>query len=250
MHNKSWEAESYNRGIKRRQGFWGIAGSSLAIPLVVSFAAGNGWARNPITGDDGEQLHLTVVAHIHAPIPEKDLATAERVASEIFQRAGVELSWVDCPRTRQADQLNPACTAPLSTADIHLTWIPDLIEDSQMGMSVMGGAHPTPPPNRGQIAFICYARAKRLLPDPSDVELTLGQLLGHGIAHEIGHLLLGTNSHSPSGLMSARWSLKELRLAACGRLSFSRDQAVAIRGDVRARRAEQQAAAERVASQK
>jgi hypothetical protein len=38
-----------------------------------------------------------------------------------------------------------------------------------------------------------------------------GTLLGRVIAHEIGHLLLGTASHSRSGLMRARWTDDELR---------------------------------------
>jgi len=38
-----------------------------------------------------------------------------------------------------------------------------------------------------------------------------GALLGHTIAHEIGHLLLGSVTHGTSGLMREIWSQKELR---------------------------------------
>jgi hypothetical protein len=38
-----------------------------------------------------------------------------------------------------------------------------------------------------------------------------GTLLGHVIAHEIGHLLMGTSTHSPIGLMRERWSDDEVR---------------------------------------
>ena len=124
MNNKGWEAESDNRGIKRWQGPWGIAGSSLAILLMVSFAAGNGWARDQITGDASEKLRLTVRVYILTPIPQHDLAMAERVASKIFQNVGVELSWVDCPLTAPAAQLNPACTTPHTPTDIHLNVVP------------------------------------------------------------------------------------------------------------------------------
>jgi hypothetical protein len=54
--------------------------------------------------------------------------------------------------------------------------------------------------------------------DPGRVELIAGQsgtdfgiLLGRAIAHETGHLLLGTSRHTPSGLMRAVWSQKEIR---------------------------------------
>src|SRR6267142_486444 len=38
-----------------------------------------------------------------------------------------------------------------------------------------------------------------------------GELLGHVIAHEVGHLILGSVDHSPHGLMRATWKVDELR---------------------------------------
>jgi len=38
-----------------------------------------------------------------------------------------------------------------------------------------------------------------------------GELLGRAIAHEIGHLLLGTAAHARSGLMRATWKTGELQ---------------------------------------
>jgi len=240
MNNKGWEAESNRREIKSRRGPRGIAGSNLGIFLMVALAAGNDRARCQITGEAREECHLTVMVYTYAPIPQHDLATAERVAGKILQSAGVELSWVDCPLTGQTAQLNPVCTAPHTPTDIHLNIAPDLAKDPWVGKFGMGFAVVTPPPNRGQLVFISYARARRVLLEAH--ELTLGELLGHGIAHEIGHLLLGTTSHSPSGLMCADWKTQELKLAARSQLRFSADQAVTIRRDVRARRAQQEAA--------
>jgi hypothetical protein len=37
-----------------------------------------------------------------------------------------------------------------------------------------------------------------------------GQILGHAVAHEIGHLLMGTNSHSSRGLMRGNWKVDAL----------------------------------------
>jgi hypothetical protein len=36
-------------------------------------------------------------------------------------------------------------------------------------------------------------------------------LVGRAIAHEIGHLLLGTHEHSPAGLMRAVWTPADVR---------------------------------------
>jgi hypothetical protein len=44
------------------------------------------------------------------------------------------------------------------------------------------------------------------------------------MAHEIGHLLLGRNSHSVSGIMRGTWGSAELRAIAQGALRFTRGE--------------------------
>jgi len=39
----------------------------------------------------------------------------------------------------------------------------------------------------------------------------LNQLLGFAVAHEVGHLLLGTNTHAAAGLMRAVWSRSDIQ---------------------------------------
>jgi hypothetical protein len=55
--------------------------------------------------------------------------------------------------------------------------------------------------------------------------LTDATFLGHVIAHEIGHLLLGANSHSPVGIMRPQWRLADEVWMAKGALVFDTDQA-------------------------
>ena len=66
----------------------------------------------------------------------------------------------------------------------------------------------------------------------------IGPILGHVIAHELGHLL-AWETHSPSGIMRADWNSADLRDAACGQLRFTIQQAEIIRAEIR-RRIEQQ----------
>jgi hypothetical protein len=54
-------------------------------------------------------------------------------------------------------------------------------------------------------------------------------LLGHAIAHEIGHVTLASNAHSPNGIMRARWGKGEFHLAAMGHLGFNPQQGAEIR---------------------
>jgi hypothetical protein len=46
-------------------------------------------------------------------------------------------------------------------------------------------------------------------------------LLAHVLAHEIGHILQGTDQHSPSGVMKRRWDLSDYRRMASQPLPFS-----------------------------
>ena len=64
----------------------------------------------------------------------------------------------------------------------------------------------------------------------------LDQLLGHAMAHELGHILLGTGSHAKTGLMQPGWGDSALDDISKGRLLFSSKDAARIRVAV-ARRA-------------
>ena len=83
---------------------------------------------------------------------------------------------------------------------------------------------------REPIVWIFYRRieraAHRAAVDP-------GIVLGHVIAHEIGHALLPVAGHGPSGLMRATWKRAELVDAWQGQLRFSGDEAAAIRERLR-----------------
>ena len=58
----------------------------------------------------------------------------------------------------------------------------------------------------------------------------LSTMLAYVIAHEIGHLLLPGNAHSPTGVMQAGWDKALVHDAARGSLTFTEAQAARIRG--------------------
>jgi predicted membrane protein len=45
-------------------------------------------------------------------------------------------------------------------------------------------------------------------------------VLGYVLTHEVGHLLLGSNSHAVNGIMSPHWNGAELRRISEGPLLF------------------------------
>jgi hypothetical protein len=73
------------------------------------------------------------------------------------------------------------------------------------------------------LASVYYARALHLAEhDAAESEAHI--ILGCAMAHEVGHLLLGSNSHSVSGVMQARWERKHIRQALMGAMLFTPDQ--------------------------
>ena len=59
--------------------------------------------------------------------------------------------------------------------------------------------------------------------------------MAHVMAHEIGHLLLGRDSHGRSGLMSADWSKAEQSQLIRGVLHSTDEERVMLRAAVAAR---------------
>jgi hypothetical protein len=54
---------------------------------------------------------------------------------------------------------------------------------------------------------------------------TRSAILGAMMAHEIGHLLLGDNRHSASGVLRASWGDQDLRTIARGQMCFTAGEA-------------------------
>jgi hypothetical protein len=66
-------------------------------------------------------------------------------------------------------------------------------------------------------------------------EFDIPIILGCVIAHEIGHLLLGSNSHSGLGVMQRRWERKQFRQAMTGILLFTPEQAKRLQAEAQTR---------------
>jgi hypothetical protein len=90
----------------------------------------------------------------------------------------------------------------------------------------MLGVAPSTEEARGINVWIFYPRVRAY---SADLGMQASQLLGHVIAHEVGHLLLPLGAHSLAGVMRPEWDTKQVKSAAKGLLTFTPDQAVLIR---------------------
>ncbi|MGH9429298.1 MAG: hypothetical protein ACRD2L_23695, partial [Terriglobia bacterium] len=57
----------------------------------------------------------------------------------------------------------------------------------------------------------------------------LSGMLGLAIAHELGHLLLGSKAHTPAGIMQPRWTRKDLQRRQPNVFGFNPDQGERMR---------------------
>jgi hypothetical protein len=92
--------------------------------------------------------------------------------------------------------------------------------------------------NFGTVANVFADRAGELV---NHHGIVFGVMLGHLMAHELGHLLLGTGAHSSVGIMHVPWHNKELDMLSRGSMAFTPSQAEQMQVSIRARVAAQRA---------
>jgi hypothetical protein len=164
----------------------------------------------------GEPL-VNVAVYNDADAPAGAIAEAEAAAARIFRQAGLEVQWLNCALPGETQAQFALCTQAVFPTHLQLRILrrPRGVAVSTLGLSYLA-AHGT-----GCYSEVFYAEAV-------DLGVRFGQkaavILGHAMAHEVGHLLLGTNSHSAFGIMRAHWQPEDLTSAGQGMLVFNRAQ--------------------------
>ena len=172
-------------------------------------------------------MTITLRVYNYAHIPPALLSHAEDEATTIFRQAGVEAAWVDCPLSGAELDRFPGCQQPMGRADFALRILSAaMTERAPAGGEALGFALPCPEDLTGCHAEVFYLR---ITDWASGAEISAYQLLGHAMAHEIGHLLLGPNSHSRNGIMRAQWNRDDLRVIARASLRFTPEQTERLR---------------------
>ena len=87
------------------------------------------------------------------------------------------------------------------------------------------------------LATLFYDRVQQLAKQGIS---SVAQILGHAAAHEIGHLLLATMKHFPTGIMRANWGQEDFWRMAKGTLLFTPEQSQLMHAEI-LKRAKQQA---------
>jgi hypothetical protein len=186
------------------------------VILLITLINGTLLAVPPISLTGNPQVIVSV--YNDAQVPSDTLTRAEQQATSTFSRSGVDIHWLDCTHLATVP-----CNEVGGPQQLFLRITPNIapsLNDTAFGIAFIGSDE------TGRNANVFWRRVKDIQKNSkADVSLILGSVM----AHEIGHLLLGSNSHALSGIMRARWESDEFRRISMGTLLFLPEQGKRMR---------------------
>ena len=165
-------------------------------------------------------LHLAVRLYDYVNLPGDEWSELAANAARVLRHANVEVNFVECYRGGIESSL-PECKGFLRPGELMLR-----VFQAKSAANGRQPAFAAMTPEGGAIMTIYINPAER---NVRSGVLSYGTLLGHAVAHEIGHLLLGVSSHSPGGIMRLVWRQSEEELMVKRGLLFDAGQASRIR---------------------
>jgi hypothetical protein len=182
---------------------------------------------NASAQDAQDVLTVRVRVNDYANVSRKDLAKAEAQVTAAYRAAGFEVVW--SPSESRPDAGSAATSS--RSMEVRVVILPrDMAEKKcraeALSDGVMGTAMTGTPDIRDRLAYIFYNRIERV---GMSNQIPIERALGHVMAHEIGHLLIGVNGHSDHGLMRPEWNPQERQLQ-----TFTSSQVQTIRSRFRA----------------
>jgi hypothetical protein len=201
-------------------------GLGLAAVVVALLGVGFIFSETACATPADPDRTITVRVYNYAQTSPTGLVEAEREAGRIFGEAGLKVVWLDCSTGPTPIPQDP-CQEAIEDTDIRLRIIlapvRNSLPDSAFGFAIAPA-----------LATVYYKSVLGFAKyDQAEFEAPI--VLGCAIAHEIGHLLLGPNRHSFSGVMRAHWEREDIRLALMGGMLFTSDQAKLMRAEIQRR---------------
>ena len=189
---------------------------------VAGLLSGLGWfAAGAAAGDRSQTPEVRVWVVNNARVDENTLSIALDRTGEIFRGAGLRLTFLRCDRRAGA----PACR--FDETGLLIVRIASRAPARFGDLKALGFAIVTK--ENSTYATIFWDRVLAVTARRDSCPDAV--LLGHAVAHELGHLLLGDPAHAPYGLMSGHWRGVDLDRASAGILGFSTPEAARIRAE-------------------
>jgi len=172
--------------------------------------------------------HVVVRSYTHGMSPA-DFARARGFVGDLFAGVGIGVSWVECGSDESAADPPADCSRPLKDRELIVRIVAgethSISDPSALGYSLVDLEVA-----QGSIATVYIDRVTALA---RRAQVETAGVLGRAIAHEMGHLLIGSNRHASQGLMRATWAPRELRRNAAIDWQFSESEGQTMRGRLR-----------------
>jgi len=168
--------------------------------------------------------NITIRIYDSAGVTASDRSAAIKTAGAILARADLDATWIVCTPARDGRPQAGCDAAPAShELVVRLTHSSSTAEDGNsraFGYSLIDATTAT-----GTLSTVFVDRVDSLA---STGKAVRAEVLGRAIAHEIGHQLLGSNDHTPRGLMRETWTAEELTRNRPDDWQFSTSQRMAL----------------------
>jgi hypothetical protein len=157
----------------------------------------------------------------------EDLRGMQESADRVFNHSGIEIEWVSCAAGLRESAVcpEPENRAGKAVVFAHLVETPIVPERerNQTKRTLLGRA------NHPESSVALFYSTVFAIEKEAPRVVTKGQILGHALVHEIGHLLLGTDSHSGAGPMKSDLDLDDLYAIGKGSLLFTTRESAHLR---------------------
>ena len=159
-------------------------------------------------GAEAPRIAVIVRVSNQCGVPQHQLNTARKTAQAIFRHSGIEAEWRECPVGRRQLLATTGCADLLKPTEVVVRIIATPLSSKHQTDDGLGFSYVSKVGNTNVLATV-FADAVAKVAARDCVEP--GMLLGRALAHEVGHLLLGTTDHSNSGLMRASWTAAQFQ---------------------------------------
>jgi hypothetical protein len=206
-----------------------------AVQFVLAVVLANASVSvSPGSGSDPDDRNFTA-AKQHAQIrvfnvagvPKRDLSGAEREVTRIFAEAAIEVHWAEGALDDSASLITDqsannkaptGCNVPRPASELRLQLLPH----APQGVAIGTLGFSLPCAGFGIDSSIFVDECERVT---HQAPASFNKVLAYAMAHEVGHVLLRSSEHSPTGLMRARWDRPSWIRATVAGIPIDREQA-------------------------